>query len=177
MTDPRKSKAFFVLDLLFAAFLCAAVFHLTQKAGLPGAFRSSPARSSVLAIDGIPVSAPDDIELVLACHHVGDKVLLEIRANFGIGTMNVQLEPYYDFQYVFIDAAIAFILFGLGLFVYLRGTGDDAVAVFKLASICVAASMIGTKTLFSVTPAWVGYGLCAMFLIAYSLIPPLFVHF
>ena len=177
MTDPRKSKVFFVLDLVFAAFLCAAVFHLTQKAGLLGTGRSSFTRSSVLAIDGIPVSAPDDIELVLARHHVGDKVVLEIRGNSGIGRTILQLEPYHDFQYVFIDAAIAFIMFGLGLFAYLRGTGDEAVAVFKLASICVAASMIGTKTLCAVTPAWAGYSLCAMFLISYSLIPPLFVHF
>jgi len=177
MTDPRKSKEFFVLDFLFAAFLCAAVFHLTQKPGLPATFRSSPARSAVLAIDGIPVSATDDIELVLARHHVADRVLLELRTNSGIGRINVRLEPYYDFQYVFIDAAIAFIMFGLGLFAYLRGTGDEAVAVFKLASICVAASMIGTRTLFAVTPAWAGYSLCAMFLIAYSLIPPLFVQF
>ncbi|MBI4547939.1 MAG: hypothetical protein HY707_08165 [Ignavibacteriae bacterium] len=171
------NRVLIVIDLVYLLFCCIAVYHLTQKPGLPAEFtRSDPSRT-VIAINGVPVSSVGDIEFYLAPYRVGDGVDLEVRDRRTTVFLSTRLVPYYSLRFILIKVVIGLILIVLGIFVYLKRPNEVASVFFNLSSMMVAASIIGTKTMSSIQPAWVGFSLGVLFFLAYTFVPPLFVHF
>ena len=140
------SGAIAAVNLVFIAYLCAVVVHLTQKADLPEEFRSK----LPLVIEGTPVADPDEAEFLLSRYGIGDTVL--VSAIDAFTRRPVQLVNYYSLFYILFDIVLAFIIYGLGLFAYLFRPDLQASVIFHLASTSVAASVAGVNTIFSLQP-------------------------
>ncbi len=167
---PRFKKSILAIDVFFLLFLYVAILHLNQKAGLPDGSRS--ARISL--INGVFLKSSQEVEFFLSSNRIGDTVSVAFPYR---GTSRVALVPYNSRFFVASDIALLIVFFGLGFLVYLFRLGDRSALIFHVTSTCVAATLAGYKTLYSVSPAWLGYSCCIAFFLAYALIPVIFLHF
>ncbi len=158
-------------DILAIFFVAAAIYHLSGKAGLP----ADLAASERLVFNGTSLVSSDEVEFASSFYRIGDQV--EIAPLPGTPPTAVTLVPYYARPLVVFDAFTALVLISLGMFVAAFRRRDTAATVFHIASLTIAVATIGTKTIFSVRPAWLGYALCMIFSFAYTTIPALFAHF
>ncbi len=162
---------------IFLVYSVFAVLHLTQKAGLPLSFRVPNVGSSTFLIDGVEVRTDDDVEFVLSGYRVGAPVRLVVKEGAATGDETVILVPYYEAWAILFDLAITVITIGLGLLVALYYSDTLVARVFLAASIALGTALLGTKTLYSLQPPWLGATLCTCFFLAYSSTPVLFLHF
>ncbi|MBI1805071.1 MAG: hypothetical protein HY033_08935 [Ignavibacteriae bacterium] len=173
----KSNKTILLVDALFAIFLCAAIYHLTIKPGLPKSFYLPFNVGRVISIDQVPVSTDDGIEFLVATHHIGEAVQIETEHPSENLSSQVILEPFYSRRYIVVDASVAIIFFVLGLLVFLFRPQDGSAKIFHFVSSTVAAAILGTNAIHTLQPVWFGYSMCAVFLFAYSSVPALFVHF
>ncbi len=167
----RQTYARILLEVLALSFIALAVYHQTQKAGLPAEY----AGAERLVIDGTPLLSGDEIEFVASTHRIGDVVRVAPAA--GATERSVVLTGYYDWPGIAFDAFIALIIVGLGMFVASFRPHDLGANLFHLASLTTAVALVGSRTVYIVQPPWLGTGLCVVFFLAYTLIPVLFAHF
>lgn len=161
--------------MLFIVFYCFAVYHLTQKPNLP--FEQLPVSSSVQAINDIVVSNKDEIEFLSSKYRIGDVVDVTINKEGITQIYRVALISYYDTVSILVHSVVSFVIFLVGLFVYYAKKEDQAAKIFHFVSALVAISTVGVKTIYSVSPWWVGYFLCIIFFFAYSFLSVQFIHF
>lgn len=170
MAFPR-TYARYVIDFLAVLFVVSAIFHETQKAGLPTEFASTES----IVLDGVPLASGNEIEFALSAYRIGD--LVQVAPAPGSPPVAVQLVPYYNWPLVALDAFMAIILIGLGLFVSVYGPDAEGANVFHLGSLTIAMALTGTRTIYAMQPPWFGMLLCIIFFLAYTNLPAVFAHF
>ncbi len=158
-------------DILAILFIVAAIYHLTEKAGLPEEFSTF----EHLVINGTALTNGDEIEFSTTMHRIGDRVDLALLP--GVRPTPVILEPYFTTPMIVFDVFTALALVGLAVFVSTFRPKDAAARVFHIASLAMAMAIVGTKTIYGIQPSWLGYTLCMVFFIAYTTLPVLFAHF
>ena len=160
-----------ILDLVFVIYACFAIYHGVVKPALPGQL-SLP---YPVVVEGVKISNPDEAEFLVSSHMVGDSV--RIALSEGSEPEIVALVPHHDRFDFILDLLVAFLILALGALIYLFRRDDPAAVVFHLATITLAAALLGTKTIYAVGPPWVGDLCCRFFFLCYMMIPVLFVHF
>ena len=165
------------LNFLFVLFFCAGIYHLAQKPGLPPEYVPSESQTIVRRIDGIPVETPGEVEFFLEAYRIGDIVQVDVDPAAGRSPVTVQLVGNSSVLSIIMDVVIALIIVALGAVVYLFRPDEQASVIFHVATLTLAAALMGTKTIYAVHPMWLGYTLCLFFFVAYTTIPVLFAHF
>lgn len=172
MTEkPIYNKIIILVDAVFLFYACIAISHLLNKPYIEEEFSSK----RPIIINGQHARNEEEIEFLLSAYRMGDTVLVETSANTGVHF--VRVEKYYPVSHVLFDVFIVVLIFGLGLFVYLKRPKHQASPIFHLACSVFAAAIIGTKTMYTIPPMGLGYSLCIIFFIVYTIIPVLFIHF
>ncbi|HLF13488.1 MAG TPA: ATP-binding protein [Bacteroidota bacterium] len=162
---------------LFLVYAVFAVVHLLGKPGLPSEFRIMPLSSGIVSVDGVSVRTDDEVEFLLSTHRIGEQVRIIFDSAVGIEPAIVTVERYYDIWFILFDVGVSAVILGLGVVVALFHSDRSVASVFLNATIALATALLGTKTLYSVPPVWLGAALCGCFFLAYSMIPVLFLHF
>ena len=158
---PTYSKIIILIDVLFLIYACIAISHLLNKPYIAEEFSS---KHSII-INGQNAQSEEEIEFLLSAFRIGDTVLVETSP--GMEVNSVRVENFYPVSSVVFDILIVVLIFGLGLFVYLKCPKHQASPIFHLASTVFAAAIIGTKTMYAIPPIWLGYSLCISFFIVY----------
>ncbi len=161
-----------LFDLIFVVFGCFAVYHSFVKPGLPGELTLA----YPVLVDGVPVSDPDEAEFLVSTRSVGDRVVIDSPAG-DQGRSSVVVVPYHALPETLLDIAAGLMLLVPGVVVYLSCRGDSSALLFHLAATTLAAALLGTKTLYTIHPVWLGRILCMLFFLSYTAIPVLFLHF
>ena len=161
-----------ILDFLFLFYACFAVYHDVVKPALPNEL----SMAYPVLVDGVRVADRDEAEFLASAHSVGDSVRIGPAAGED-AQHAVMLVRAHDRLDIVLDICVALFILALGALVYFFRPGDAPAAVFHLASITLAAALLGAKTIYSVHPAWIGRLLCLLFFLAYMIIPVLFAHF
>ncbi|HLA99918.1 MAG TPA: hypothetical protein VJO14_00905, partial [Bacteroidota bacterium] len=178
LPTPRPAGTGHILSLgLFLLYSVFAVIHLLEKPGLPTEYRFPRGTSQVTSVDGVAVKTANEVEFLLSGFPIGARVGIVIEHDELTGNETVTLDRYYSGWYILFDVAISAIILGLGLVVAMFHVEKSVARVFMGASIALAGALLGTKTLSSMQPYWLGAGLCACFFLSYSAIPVLFLHF
>jgi signal transduction histidine kinase len=165
----RLTVAFF--DLAFICFAAIAMHHLSQKPILQEQY----AGNYPSIINGIEVKNAEETEFVISNLHPGDEIYYE--NNFSGIRNKIRLVSYYSSPFIIFDGLIIILIFAVGVFVYYQKPSDRASLVFHLASTALATDIIGTKTLYTLNPAWIGYPASVIFFLAYTIVPVYFLHF
>ena len=173
----QYDRAVLAFNALCVLFYVAAIGHLFQKPNLPDDRSFSVPQSRVQSIDNISVVTSEDVEFFLTGYRVGDTVRVESVTPGGVVSQRVCLVHYNSPVDIAIDIFTALGIFLLSVYVCLKRPGEAASSVFNLVSGAVAAAVLGTKTIYSLHPWWLGYSLCVLFFFAYTLLPVLFLHF
>jgi signal transduction histidine kinase len=165
------NRVIIIIELVFLIYVCFAFYHLAHKPFVPQEFASLP----TLQIDGTAVESGDDIEFLLSRRTVGDSIT--VSAPPYVESHRISITNYAPLSVLILDAVVIILIFGLGGFVYFRRQKDRAALIFHIAATTVATAIIGTKTIYVLEPPWLGYILCFIFFVAYSVGPVLFLHF
>lgn len=161
-----------LFHLLFAVYSVAAIYHLTRKPGLPQEWTVQVP----VTIDGENAATADETEFIASAHNIGDAVKVGFPGT-DVTPAEVRLVHSNGPFLVIIDILVALSIAGLGVAARFYQPREQAAMIFHLASLTTAAALIGTKTIYSVGPRWLGDALCIQFFLAYTLLGALFVHF
>jgi signal transduction histidine kinase len=177
-TLQKPASAGFILPLvvvlLFSVF---AVIHLLDKPGLPGEHGSSLTHARVVSLDGVTVRTADEVEFLLSGHPIGARVDVVTGSDSLTATGTQVLAQYYGGWFILFDVLTSAVILGLAIVVSLFHTDRRVAMVFLGASIALVGSLLGTKTLYAMQPAWLGTALCVCFFLSYSTLPVTFFHF
>src|SRR6266571_3857508 len=110
----KYHPAVLAFDALFLLFFCVAVYHLTQKPGLPPEFTSD----NVLTINEVLVTDNDQIEFLTSAYRIGDTISIGSRVSPSLPHVMVRLEHYYTLTSIGFNAILGLIIFALGALVY-----------------------------------------------------------
>ena len=167
---PRR-RTYLFLDLLALIFVALAIAHLTQKSGLPEPLSSA----GELTVNGTPLRNSDEIEFFLSAFRINDSI--SVTPDASVPPVQIALVHYEGGFLIFVDAFTSFAIILVGAFVFVRRPREKAARVFHSAAVFTALAIAGTKTVFWMKPEAFGVSLCALFFVAYAIVPVLFLHF
>src|ERR1041384_2976424 len=170
--DRARRIPVLLFDLVFLIFAGFAIHHSFTKPGLPGELTLA----YPVLVDGVRVADPDEAEFLLSTHSIGDSVIVG-SAEGGRDRSTVAIAPYHALPETILDTVAGLMLPTPGVLVYLSRKGDRPALLFPLAVTTLAAALLGTKTLYTIHPAWIGRILCMLFFLSYTAVPVLFLHF
>ena len=166
-----------LLDVLCAAFLCAAMYHLAHRPALPASVAPPSELTKILSLNRSAVSSSEDLEVLLMPFDIGDSVSVGISSPSGTRIVDATLGPANSRAHVWTLSIAAWLFFLLGVSVYSLRPQEFTAGLFHVASLATSIAIVGTQTIAGVSTPFVGALLCSLFFAAYCLLPALFVHF
>lgn len=188
MNISKKIVLVLLLDALLFIFCCIGITNLLNKATPPFKVISSsdglliydhdiPDGSTMISLEGIPVTSLDELEFVTDGLSIGDLVTIDYTFNESFDSVTVELISYYGSFYLYSVFVTGLTFFILGIFVLLKLNANRVSTIFHLACISIASIMMMSSGKFTDTLFYSGYLSRILFHTAYLITPTLFLHF
>ena len=147
---------------------------LRQRPKLPAGIDEN----NVVRIENIQVTCPDDIIFVLRHKSIGETVLIQVKENEHIKTVQVTLVPYYSGTLI----PLIYLLIGLftsatGFYVYVLRSHDRKARVYYWTCLMFSYSIIVGSGYYLAAKSWLSEIAASFNYLTYPLVVALLLHF
>jgi len=143
---------------------------------LTTAYGVFPPNSVVRSVENLEVRSLFDVFYVLDRRTPDDSVLVLFESQHR--AVSIQLVQYYSTLYFVSTALVALCSLITGIVVFLKRSHDRASSIFHANMVVFTLVLvIGTEQPFAGDPLWLVFLLRCVYLLAYVLLPPLFLGF
>ncbi len=192
---PRRVFLVFALDFILFFFCLVGTYRATHRATVPVQFQSGNGfvlvrsassqndpltllpSDTVVAVNGLTVCFPKDVEFVLDGLRIGEQATFGLRSNGVTVSRVVELVPFYAKPYFFIQLAVGCLFFSLGIFVLAKRPEEESALAFHWASLSVALLIMTTSNRFPADFLGLSRVLDFLYSAAAAFAPALFAHF
>ncbi len=181
-----------VIDLLIFSVCMVGLYQIANRPGLPFEVSNNDNMTVVNVndstlniktgdiirdIDGLKLSAGDELEIYLDTKKIGDAVTINLERDAYNFYSNVSLVNYYTLFYVILAGSIGLIFFLFALFVVMKRYSEPEAHIFHWLSIGVAMIMMLTWGSCPSESKFIASLTRTGFHIGYTFTPALLAHF
>ena len=131
----------------------------------------------VLELNKNPIQNKSDLNFFLDQKAIGELVNITLQRDNQTIEITVPLEKRNSFLFLLVNFLAGLFLWGVGVFVFFKSPRNQVATLFLLASLSFALALFISWEGFPYGPDGLRYILPSLQIIAYTLIPGLFLHF
>jgi len=148
----------------------AAIDHTAAKSGVE-------AGDLLLTVDGNPVESSSDLNFYLDQKKIGESARLTLLRDGQKIDLIVPLEKKNSALFLLVNFLAGLFVWGVGVFVFLKSPRSQVTTIFLIGSLAFGLALFISWEGFPYGPEGLSFLLPSLQIIAYTLIPALFLHF
>ena len=148
----------------------AAIDHTAAKSG-------AEAGDLLLTVDGNPVESSSDLNFYLDQKKIGESARLTLLRDGQKIDLIVPLEKKNSALFLLVNFLAGLFVWGVGVFVFLKSPRSQVTTIFLIGSLAFGLALFISWEGFPYGPEGLSFLLPSLQIIAYTLIPALFLHF
>ena len=150
---------------------------VTVETGSSAATSGVEAGDLLLAVDENPVESTSDLNFFLDQKEIGEPARLTLLRDGQKMDLIVPLERKNSALFLLVNFLAGLFLWGVGVFVFLKSPRSQITTIFLMASLSFSLALFISWEGFPYGPEGLSFILPSLQIIAYTLIPALFLHF